>query len=425
MSKRKIIYISKYALTPANGFSSRQFFISKHLSKNFYKVLLVSSFSCGYSANINGYSKAVNGVFHKLYDALEHYLIPGSEINLGFNLKRIISWAQFEWRVFKFLKKLEVDSNDVVLVSSLSLLTIVNGIIIKRRTNCKLIFEVRDIWPLTLIQIGGMSRWNPLILFLSFIEKCGYQKSDLIVGTMPRLDLHIKSRIKGKFNFVYIPMGFDEETFIKSKREEKLKQCHLDGKFVVCYAGAVGTVNRVEDILEAASIVENMDDKIFFRIIGSGPLLNVLKHKYQHLSNVEFLPWLSKGNLNNELANVDLLLHPVPKESIYQFGISPNKWIDYMYSGKPILLSYDGQPTILHQANCVFDCSPENPHSMAKKIIQIKVMDIAELNKMGNDGKAYLIENLSYDKLAKSFIKKIEELFEAKFICQHEQQLKY
>ena len=65
-----------------------------------------------------------------------------------------MSWLHFEWRL------LRSDGNslprpDAIIVSSLSILTILNGLWIRRRYRTRLIFEIRDIWPLTLVEEGG------------------------------------------------------------------------------------------------------------------------------------------------------------------------------------------------------------------------------------------------------------------------------
>ena len=60
-----------------------------------------------------------------------------------------------------------------------------------------MVFEIRDIWPLTLVEEGKYSRLNPIYCVLRLLELCGYKYADLIVGTMPNLKQHvIDSRIK-------------------------------------------------------------------------------------------------------------------------------------------------------------------------------------------------------------------------------------
>jgi glycosyltransferase involved in cell wall biosynthesis len=410
---RKVLYISKYALTPANTFCTRQFFLAKGLSNENYETILVSSVSCGHPINVKDYSNVRGLFFLKNYDKLTHHLISGIKIDLGFNFKRIFSWLQFEWRLYKHLKKVEIDKYDVIIISSLSLMTILNGIYWKKKKQCKLIFEVRDIWPLTLIEIGGMHKWNPFILFLSWIEKLGYQNADLIIGTMPGLHIHVRSILQKDFRFLNLPMGFEETFFLKlAERDETQKpKVTTNDKFVVSYAGAIGRVNRVQDILEAAKILEEQGVNIRFQIIGDGPLKNVLHDRYVYLTNVTFIPWLSKVDLFDFLSNSHLLLHPVPNEPIYRFGVSPNKWIDYMYSGRPILISYEGHYTILEEANCAIRIEPEDPVALADKILVLKNTSPEFLNELGKNGKDYLQNRLSYKELCNELIRNIESLY--------------
>ncbi|SPP31955.1 hypothetical protein ARAF_1623 [Arsenophonus endosymbiont of Aleurodicus floccissimus] len=75
----------------------------------------------------------------------------------------------------------------MIIVSSLSLLTIINGLFLKKKYKCKLIFEIRDIWPLTIVEEEKFSKYNPFVQFLSLIEYIGYRYLDAIVGMMPNL----------------------------------------------------------------------------------------------------------------------------------------------------------------------------------------------------------------------------------------------
>src|SRR5690606_15382674 len=105
---------------------------------------------------------------------------------------------------------------NAVIVSSLSLLTIFNGVLLRRRYKCRLIFEIRDIWPLTITEVGGFSRWNPLVFGLGLIEKWGYRSADAIVGTMPNLGEHVADVLGYPRVTHCIPMGVDEAALASS-----------------------------------------------------------------------------------------------------------------------------------------------------------------------------------------------------------------
>jgi glycosyltransferase involved in cell wall biosynthesis len=80
-----------------------------------------------------------------------------------------------------------------------------------------------------------------------------------------------------------------------------------------------------------------------------------------------------------------------------------------MYSGKPILVTLDGFPSILNDAKCGKFISPEEPSLLAKEILKFSKMDKITLKKIGENGQKYLLQNLSYDKLTDKFLKIIDE----------------
>ena len=81
----------------------------------------------------------------------------------------------------------------------------IKWILLRRKFGCKIIFEVRDIWPLTLIVEGNFSKLNPLVIALGFIEYLGYKFSDEIVGT--NLKQHVDKVLRFSRQYC-IPIGF-------------------------------------------------------------------------------------------------------------------------------------------------------------------------------------------------------------------------
>ena len=100
--------------------------------------------------------------------------------------------------VFLFLfPKKKLDKPDIIIVSSISLLPILYAVFYKiSHPKCKFILEIRDIWPLTLIEVGNYSRKNIFIRFLTWIEKLGYRKADYITSLLKGTNEHIVNTIK-------------------------------------------------------------------------------------------------------------------------------------------------------------------------------------------------------------------------------------
>lgn len=407
----QILYVSKYALTPTNPISTRQFYFSKYFCQMGKSVTLISSQSSGHPIDISKYNDH-GSYFETDFEGVNHHLIKGCLISLGFNIQRVLSWIVFEIKLWKHLQKFKSNPPEVLIVSSLSLLSFINGVYFKRKTSCKLVLEVRDIWPLTLIEIGKYSSWNPVVIILGYIEKFGYNNADLIVGTMPRLDLHVNNIIKKPFNFAYVPMGYDPDFYkdIGSELPPEYTDTLPLGKFIVTYAGAIGKVNLVEEIVEAAKILNEPNNDIFFLIIGNGPLKNKVEKMANGLRNILFIPKIEKRFVNSFLSHSSLLLHPVNNENIYRYGISPNKWIDYMFSKRPVLVPYGGYPTIINQACCGKFIEPNNPQILADEILNFSRLDKQQLIEMGLNGFNYLISELSYEDLSIKFLDYIYKL---------------
>lgn len=411
-----IWYISKYANAPLFGTPTRQFFYSKYMAKMGRKLTLISS----RSSHSSYYERLPNIGFKNQYyykcEGVDGVMLNGPHIKYGFNLKRILSWLIFEFRLlyWSFFKAKE--KPDAIIVSSLSILTFLSGVVLKIKYKCKLIVEVRDIWPLTIIESKNWSRKNPFIQFLSFVEKTGYKNADAIVGTMPNLKEHVKEVMPSHAHKVhYIPMGYDPEFAYQLHSDDPYESFFSqvrDDNFIVGYAGTIGLVNCVDQIIEAAKILKN--EPVIFVILGGGPLKQKLMDqvKESNLTKVYFFDKVTKEMVGTFLKHSDLLLNPWKGgNSIYRYGVSPNKWIDYMHSAKPVLVSLDGHYCIIDEAGCGRFITADNPSLMAEEILKFSKMDKHELKTMGENGKKFLIENLSYEVLTAKYLDIIDGLY--------------
>jgi hypothetical protein len=166
--RKNIWYISKYACPLKYGFASRHFYLAKEFIKLGYNTMVISSDS----NHLANFPKFKNTYTKEIIDNVETVWIRTRRYHGSSSIGRIMSWFDFELKLLRLNNK-SLPSPDIIIVSSLSLLTILNGIRLKHKYDCRLIFEIRDIWPLTIIQVGGYSRWNPFVLLLSWIERRG------------------------------------------------------------------------------------------------------------------------------------------------------------------------------------------------------------------------------------------------------------
>ena len=404
-----IWYVSKY-LEPLNKSStgSRGFHLSNELNKRGYKVKIFTADSPHLQER-----KLFTGIFLKEnINGLEIIWIKTIDYIKAKSIKRILSWVVFELRFLKYFFGSK-NKPKLIIASSLSILSILSALIIKACYGTKVIFEIRDIWPLTLIESGNFSKANPFIIFLRLVEKIGYVFSDAIVGTMPNLNQHIiESGFKNK-KVHCVPMGISN-AYMQSCDEDVCLDFLPKNKFTVCYAGTLGFSNALEYFFETATAMEKTYPNIHFVLVGGGEFKSFYKEKYSHLTNITFGPQVNKNQVNSVLQNVDLLYFSTFNSKIWKYGQSLNKLVDYMFSGKPIIGLYSGYYSMINEANC----GKYVAHSEYKKIPKIiesySVMDKTDLEKIGNNGLNWLLANRKYSELARKYSIIIDNILSVK-----------
>jgi glycosyltransferase involved in cell wall biosynthesis len=396
-----IWYLSKYAVTPNLGNPTRQYFLSKYLSKLGHEVTLVFS----RSTIINEAPLRVSRPVEYSLDNFKQVMLDGPKIDLGFSLKRILSWLEFELRLLKWII-LQKNKPNIVIVSSLSILTFLNGIWVKKKYGAKLIVEVRDIYPETLIATGKFSRFNILVLFLGFIEKLAYKNASHIVSTLPSFDRYLyKVAPKEIHKFKFIPMGIDPDFFINSPIVKNVDILPRN-KFIVAYIGSFSKTQATKVIFDVINMLEN-DNSIYFLLAGTGAEKEVGLSKIKGQNNYLDLGEIEKESIPFYLSNADIALNPWLDLDIYKYGISPNKWMDYMYSGIPFIVCFNHEIEMLKKAGCASVIPPEDAESLKNEIYRFKNMNPTVRKQMGNAGRRFLLENLAYVKHAED----LAELF--------------
>lgn len=323
---------------------------------------------------------------------------------------RMLSWLDFEWQLFKMPKK-ALAKPDVIIVSSLSLLTILNGLWLRRKYGCKLVFEVRDIWPMVLVASGGIGHNNPFVILLSWLEKLAYRKADKVVGTMPNLSEHIYKVTGEKIEAACIPQGVDDGLLSDPAPlpDEYIDSFFPKDKFIVCHAGSIGADNALETFFSCARAMQDRQD-IHFLIVGDGYLKKQFQKENADLKNLTFAPRVEKKQVQSVLRLVDVVYFAVNASPIWVYGQSLNKVIDYMLSAKPVLASYTGHPSMINEAGCGFFVPAENVSALKLEVERLAEMSKEDLRMMGQRGREWILTNRRFEHLAAQYSDVIESV---------------
>ena len=389
------------------GFETRLFALSRILVQKGQDVTIVSSVDNYFGRFPKTYKKTYT---NEIIDGIKVTWIKSLAYKKTISVKRVLSWFDFEWKLL-WIKKELLNDPDVIIVSSLSLLTIINGVRLKKKFDCKLIFEIRDIWPLTLVEEGGYSPSNPFVKALSVIERWGYKNSDLIVGTMPNISEHVHNVTKSQIDCTCIPFGFNLEDHnqMPLTKQDKNQYGIPSGKFVVGYAGSIGLSNGLNTFINVIKRLKN-NKQVHFVILGKGALRESYIKYLADCDNVQFIFKVERGEVKNILSNCDVLYFAALNSKVWKYGWSPNKLIDYMISGKPVLASYSGYQSMINEAHSGLFVPAEDEESLYNAILSMSTMPPLELEAMGARGKKWLIESRQWKTLADNYLATMEKL---------------
>ena len=398
---KTIWYVTKYfSPKTASSPGGRGWFLVDEMQRAGYQVVVISSDS----NNLVDLPVLKERVTLQDADGVKIVWLKTMKYSVAKSLRRILSWFHFEWNLF-WLDKSNLKRPDVVIVSSLSLLTIINGLLLRLKYKCRLVFEVRDIWPLTIVEEGGFSNNNLFIKGLSWLERLAYKKADAIVGTMPNLAEHVRRELGHERPVYCVPMGVSQEHLSDAAAlpAEYSARYLSSNKFKVVHAGTIGITNALDVFFATAEAMREHVD-IEFVIVGDGALKHIYAKQWGDLPNLIFAPKVPRNMVQAVLAKGDLLYFSVHDSKVWDYGQSLNKVIDYMLAAKPIVASYSGYPSMINESDCGVFVPANNVDAVVAAILEMKSRSEEERLLMGARGREWLLQNRNYSKLASDYL---------------------
>lgn len=304
----------------------------------------------------------------------------------GNGKSRLLNMLDFYFGLFKVSKKMIKTEGkpDVIYASSVHPLTLVAGIRIAAKLGIACVCEVRDLWPLTLVELGKLHNDGLFTKVLYRGEKWIYKKADRIIFTMKGGREYVVDQGWDKeidlSKITHINNGVDLELFRDNLRRYRFEDDDLQDKrtFKVIYAGSIGKANTVGTIVEAARALREKQD-IKFLIYGDG-LEKAALQEYvdrEKLENIVFKGRVEKKYVPFILSNGTLNIFVGRPTKLYDYGISLNKMFDYFASGRPTVSNIRCSFDLLHEYNCGKTVNDNTPEALAEGILHFYNTDKA------------------------------------------------
>ena len=314
------------------------------------------------------------------------------------------------------LWKLRNQRFDVVFVYGLSpILMALPAIAVRRRTGGVLLTWVQDLWPESLA-VTGYVRNKRVLAAVGKLVGWIYRHNDLVLAQSEALVSHIRP-MADPTPVEYHPNP-GELSFGASSNEPPALT--LRSGFNVVFAGNLGTVQALDTVIEAATLLRD-DSDIRFVLIGSGSKSAWLQAEIQRrtLTNVD-LPGRFPPNAMPALLTqasallVSLINDPVLSQTV------PSKVQAYMAAGRPLLASLDGEGArVVLEAGAGLVSPANDAPALAASIRKLALMHPDEREQMGQSGRAHYLENFEPNALAEKLKHKFAALIEQRAAARH------
>jgi len=323
--------------------------------------------------------------------------------------RRVVNMLSYTVRVVPLALRLE-EKPDVVLASSPHLFAGLAGWLLARAKGARFVFEVRDLWPEALVQVGGFSKRSPAAFCLRALEKFLYRRASKVITVMSNTADYMGSRGIPPARIVCIPHAVSPALFLQTERklpgrmEELLSGLKRQGKLLVCYAGLHGVGNDVDSVVGAAGILRDSGaDGVHLLLVGDGTEKARLEKEARErgLANVTFCEPVPKLAIPRLLSLVDIVVKPRRRSGLTRYGISPGKTFDYMMSGTPVVWAGSAQPDDpVAAARCGISVSSQSAEEMADAILRLCALSESERREIGLRGREYAMRHHAVPVLA-------------------------
>lgn len=386
----KIWMVNHFAYGPDQSAGARHYTLARELQSAGHEVLVVTT-SFYHKGRVE--SRLEPGEYYRresLYSVPFQWIRTPSYYNSG--LMRLVNMLAFSWRVYRGAWRQRGENPDVILGSSPSLTAAFAAYRLARVIGVPFVFEIRDIWPDALNDMGSLSKLNPVFWLFRWIERDLYKRSDYVITLLPNSFDHIRNRGGRNQRIAWIPNGVDLE------ERTPLPEKSGGHPFVFMYFGAHGPYNGLDVVVDAAALLKQRGwdkTRLRFVLLGEGPS----KARIIKLANdadvsdlVEFRPAVSRQRLWHHIEDADAFMLVVRPMRAWEKGISPNKLWDYFAAARPVLFSTVGGHALAEESNAGVAVEPGDPGALADGVEHLVGLGSDKVNEMGRNARAY-VEN--------------------------------
>lgn len=305
------------------------------------------------------YQKEIKVVRKENFKGIEIVRLRNTRLSKYNMAGRIINYLTFHLSIFFHL--IFTQSPDLVIVLSTPPFISVHGVFLKVFKNCKVIYNVQDLFPELAVQLNKLKN-KTFISVLKSLSRFIISRMDRVVVVGEYMEKKIKEEItkdcKTEQHISTIHNWADGKKIkiIEDNNNYLKNEWGLEGKFIILYSGNIGYLHEFDTIINTAeSLQKKGHHDILFVFVGEGIKKEYIKNEVnkKDLNNFLFFPYQPRENLTYSLGLADVSL--VTLEKGFEGMVVPSKIYGILASGSPVIgiVGRDSEITdIISDAKC-------------------------------------------------------------------------
>ena len=394
--KKKFWLINHYSGITAFVEGGRHYWFAKELVRRGYEPTV---FCCNVDHDRGGFFFPENKLWQeKEVPSGAKYVFVRSNLYGDNGKQRVLNMIRFSLNMLKVGKEYakKYGKPDVILASSVHPLTVYAGERLAKKFGVPCVAEIRDLWPESIFAYFPEKRGKWYAKMLYWGERRMYERADAVVMTWPGAKDYLLEQGWDKtidMSKVYhIGNGVDLEGFDQNVVDHPFSDPDLEapGYFKAVYAGSIRKVNNLGVLVEAAAELQRRGDKrVKILVWGSGDELETLQKRAEELklTNLVFKGRTDKKNIPSLLTQCDCAILHNSSTALDKYGQSQNKFIEYLASGRPILMTYSVGYSVCKARNCGLELDAQTPEKIADALERLANMPREEYETMARNAR--------------------------------------
>jgi glycosyltransferase involved in cell wall biosynthesis len=310
---------------------------------------------------------------------------------------------------------------DLIIGSTVHPFAALGGWMAAKLRGARFAFEIRDLWPQTMVDLGAMRVGSPGERMLRALEAFLVRRASAVITLLPGIRAYLLERGLPADHVVYIPNGADLDAFSAdasldnapgevTRLTEEIARLRAEGRFVVGYLGAFGRVNRADLIAGAGVLCERRDPgRLGVVIVGEGPERPAVEQAADGSPSVSICHAIPKAFVPTILRSLDAAVVHTTYTPVYRYGVSFNKLFEYMAAERPVVFACDSAYDPVRQSGAGITIAPDSAEALAEAFLELASTSPEARSAMGAAGLAHVEREHSMETLGETLAALVED----------------